>query len=286
MHDTQVTDAIRVVQMTPPGSSCAIVFGTGMGPITDMAPGSVKGLHLVVEDMAATRAAMTARGIELSDVDDRGGQVKHDIRHSPRLTADRNLMRFGFGPEHLPSSGLVEGRTESCDTLQRELPYAVSSMQTRCQRVFRPSSRHLRCPRCRSKSLCSCGRAKQRKSVTCGDCRSESMEANSNWKGGRSRHKAGYVVLRVPGHPRTGRHPYVFEHILVAEELLGRYLLVGDTVHHRNGVREDSRPENLELWTRPQPAGIRVSDAIAWAPEIIERYESDGAPPTALTCLA
>ena len=73
LHDTQVTDAMRVVQLTPPGSSCTIVFGTGMGPITDMVPGSIKGLHLVVEDMAATRAALTERGIDTSDVDDMGG---------------------------------------------------------------------------------------------------------------------------------------------------------------------------------------------------------------------
>ena len=73
LHDTQVTETMRVVQLTPPGSSCAIVFGTGMGPITDMVPGSVKGLHLVVRDMAATRAALTERGVELSDVDDMGG---------------------------------------------------------------------------------------------------------------------------------------------------------------------------------------------------------------------
>jgi catechol 2,3-dioxygenase-like lactoylglutathione lyase family enzyme len=73
VHDSQVTETMRVVQLTPPGSSCGIVFGTGMGPITDMAPGSVKGLHLVVEDMAATRAALAGRGIELSDVDDMGG---------------------------------------------------------------------------------------------------------------------------------------------------------------------------------------------------------------------
>ena len=44
-----------------------------MGPITDMTPGSIKGLHLVVDDMTATRTAMTERGIELSDVDDMGG---------------------------------------------------------------------------------------------------------------------------------------------------------------------------------------------------------------------
>ena len=66
VHDTQVTETMRVVQLTPPGSSCAIVFGTGMGPITDMVPGSVKGLHLVVDDMAATRDALTKRAIGLS----------------------------------------------------------------------------------------------------------------------------------------------------------------------------------------------------------------------------
>ena len=73
VHDTQVTDTMRVVQLTPPGSSCAIVFGTGMGPITDMQPGSVKGLHLVVNDMTAVREALSGRGIETSEVDDMGG---------------------------------------------------------------------------------------------------------------------------------------------------------------------------------------------------------------------
>ncbi len=73
LHDTQVTDTMRVVQFTPPGSSCAIVFGTGMGPISEMTPGSIKGLHLVVDNMAATRAALSERGVKLSDVEDMGG---------------------------------------------------------------------------------------------------------------------------------------------------------------------------------------------------------------------
>lgn len=88
-------------------------------------------------------------------------------------------------------------------------------------------------------------------------------EANGNWKGGRTIHKAGYVMVRVPDHPRAKRSPYVFEHILVAEQLLGRYLEPGESVRHRNGVRDDNRPENLELWTRPQPSGIRACDAVA-----------------------
>ncbi len=131
--------------------------------------------------------------------------------------------------------------------------------------------------------MCSCGNPKQAKSATCATCRTDAGEANGNWKGGRARHKAGYVILRAPGHPRAGRSPYVFKHILVAERLLGRYLVDGESVHHINGVRDDNRPENLELWTRPQPAGIRVSDANNWARSIYDRYVANGTPPTMLT---
>lgn len=103
-------------------------------------------------------------------------------------------------------------------------------------------------------------------------CRVTARERNGNWKGGRARHKAGYVMIRVPDHPRAGRAGYVFEHILVMEDVVGRHLVDGENVHHRNGVKDDNRPENLELWLRPHPPGIRASDALAWAATIISRY--------------
>lgn len=65
-HDHQVHDSLRFVQLTPPGSACSIVLGTG---ITDMAPGSQKGVQVVVADVAAAREQLVANGIEASGID-------------------------------------------------------------------------------------------------------------------------------------------------------------------------------------------------------------------------
>ena len=65
-HDTVVSDDVRIVQLTPPGSGCSIVIGKGAVP--DMAPGSIKGLQLVVPDIEAAHAELTKRGVAVSDV--------------------------------------------------------------------------------------------------------------------------------------------------------------------------------------------------------------------------
>ena len=68
--DTRPSEGMRVVQFTPPGSACSIVFGTGMGDITAMTPGSVRGLHLVVDNIDIARSALVNRGIEVGEITD------------------------------------------------------------------------------------------------------------------------------------------------------------------------------------------------------------------------
>jgi catechol 2,3-dioxygenase-like lactoylglutathione lyase family enzyme len=65
-HDHRVTDELRFVQLTPPGSACSIAIGTGL---TEMAPGSMQGLQMVVADAEATREALLRRGAPVSEID-------------------------------------------------------------------------------------------------------------------------------------------------------------------------------------------------------------------------
>jgi hypothetical protein len=73
----------------------------------------------------------------------------------------------------------------------------------------------------------------------------------------------GYVYIRKPKHPNAHKDGYVAEHIKVMAAVLGRPLRRGEEVHHKNGIRHDNRPGNLELWARSmQPPGCRVSDLV------------------------
>jgi predicted enzyme related to lactoylglutathione lyase len=73
--DVQPGEGVRVVQMTPEGSSCSVGFGTGLDVYAGE-PGSVRGLHLVVDDIAVARADLVRRGVEISEIHDFGGGVK------------------------------------------------------------------------------------------------------------------------------------------------------------------------------------------------------------------
>ena len=73
--DVQPAEGVRVVQLTPSGSGCSIGFGTGLDVYAGE-PGSVRGLHLVVEDVAEARAELLRRGVEVGEIHDFGGGVK------------------------------------------------------------------------------------------------------------------------------------------------------------------------------------------------------------------
>jgi predicted enzyme related to lactoylglutathione lyase len=67
-HDVEPSDGVRVVQLTPPGSACSIVLSTGLPEISEMTPGAVKALHLVVADIGKTRQELADRGVEVGEI--------------------------------------------------------------------------------------------------------------------------------------------------------------------------------------------------------------------------
>ena len=73
-------------------------------------------------------------------------------------------------------------------------------------------------------------------------------DSNSRWRGGR-RKRRDYVAVKAPGHPYADGQNYVLEHRLVVEKVIGRYLRPFEKVHHKNGIKDDNRPENLQVVT-------------------------------------
>lgn len=86
----------------------------------------------------------------------------------------------------------------------------------------------------------------------------------------------GYRIFTVPNHPNAlTKKGNIAEHTLIMSKHLGRALKKGESVHHKNGIRDDNRIENLELWHRGQPAGQRLEDKLKWAQDLLEEYGYD-----------
>jgi hypothetical protein len=81
----------------------------------------------------------------------------------------------------------------------------------------------------------------------------------------------GYKILSMK-HPNSTGRGQILEHTLIMSNHLGRPLMKGETVHHKNGIRHDNRLENLELWSHSHPFGQRVEDKIKWCKEFLEQY--------------
>lgn len=79
-HDHRLSDEVRFVQLTPPGSACSIVIGNG---ITNAAPGSAQGVLLVVSDIEAARGDLVQRGVEISEVEDTAWGARHAYFNDP-----------------------------------------------------------------------------------------------------------------------------------------------------------------------------------------------------------
>jgi catechol 2,3-dioxygenase-like lactoylglutathione lyase family enzyme len=84
--DVEPAEGVRVCQLTPPGSACSIVLSSGLPALADAAPGSVRGLHLVVADAAAARDELARRGVAVGEIDE------HDqgVRYVPFSDPDGN----------------------------------------------------------------------------------------------------------------------------------------------------------------------------------------------------
>lgn len=100
-----------------------------------------------------------------------------------------------------------------------------------------------------------------------------SGENHPSWKGGRLETEHGYILLLKKDHPNARKNGRVFEHVIVMSEHLGRPLIKGETVHHKNGIKNDNRIENLELWSTNHSNGQRTEDILDWAFEFLCKYK-------------
>lgn len=171
-------------------------------------------------------------------------------------------------------------------TAKRCLTCKVKCKCIDCEIEFEAKNqRFLRCPKCqyswykktkpesfkislkkRNKKIC------ERRSITLRIDKNIPLDSILRVEGGRPEgylNPKGYRLMIVKD---GGKYRRVYKHVLVMEEHLKRKLVKGETVHHKNGIRDDNRIENLELWNKAQPSGQRVEDRIKYYIEFLNFY--------------
>ena len=178
-------------------------------------------------------------------------------------------------------SGKRFGRLTAMQKVENNKSYQTTTWLCRCD--------------CGGKVVVEYGSLTRKKNPTqsCG-CLGKEYQATINnvgpnnpvWKGGRTQMSTGYIRLAKPyveaNHPDLlpliafNRGFFVHEHVLVMTKMLGRALYKNEVVHHKNGIRDDNRPENLELCTTATHIlGQRVNDMVAFCREYLARYDED-----------
>ena len=170
---------------------------------------------------------------------------------------------------------LVSGAKGRCWACHLAHKAATTIQMPPCDTCGKPMSYRggVRCAECRAENVrvlqtCpQCGGPKQESAKACAVCRkmtwslraTEATSPDDLAVGGSWRTPQGYVFRYVGNHPHYPKGG-IPEHRLVMEQTLGRFLEPHERVHHINGIREDNRPENLELWKIDHPSGVRGKD--------------------------
>src|SRR4051812_17024769 len=128
-------------------------------------------------------------------------------------------------------------------------PECKACVKVRQQLVYNQRSDDFKSGQHRKNVCPKCERPKTRYALLCHRCARRTDPSNPQWY----KNKKGYIVAAV------GRSE-VRQHRFVMEKILGRKLFTKESVHHKNGIRDDNRPENLELWSSSHPCGQRIED--------------------------